>query len=165
MGGWIERLLLERTEGARWALMALALGGLALVVVLTCAGCGGPAQTARAVVNSGAVVLVEVDERTAVAYRDAAAAALAASGSLAEYRAAMEPYDAIEEALRIAAGALDVLSALVDGWEAGGAARWGDAARAALDAFEGVLRVLRIAGVTAPDALLSFLGSIVDVEG
>lgn len=143
---------------------AAVIAAAALLVAATCVGCGGASQTARAVINSGATVLVEVDRVSADAYRDAAARALADSETLADYRVAMRPYDAVADALVAAAAALDVLDALVIAWDAGGAGRWGDAARAALDAFGAVLRVLRAVDVEAPESLYAFIGSIVEVE-
>ena len=122
-------------------------------------GCGGAPDVARGVVNSGRVVLVETDVLVAAEYRRAAEQALEDSESLAAYRTTMEPYDDVEAGLRASREALDTLAALVDVWDELAADEFGEALASALDAFEGLLAVLRIAGVEPPDSLYSFLST------
>ena len=133
------------------------------VALLTAAaflpGCGGAPALATGVVNGGSVVLVETDRLVAVEYRRAAQEALEASQSLSEYRVALEPYDDVEAGLRAAAATLDVLSDLIEVWDELAEGEFRAALRLALEAFEGLLAVLRIAGVEPPESLTDFLAT------
>lgn len=126
-------------------------------------GCGGAREFAQGVVSSGAVVLDESDRVAAVEYREAARRALADAADLAAYRRAMDLYDELLVALEGAAASLRALQSLLDVWEAGGRGDWSEAAQQALTAFERLFTVFRLAGVSPPDSLFEFLGSVVDL--
>ena len=130
---------------------------IAFVALLT--ACGGAPQVATGIVNAGRVVLVEVDVLAAAEYRRAAEEALEASQSLAEYRTTMEPHDDVEAGLRGARAALDAMSDLIEVWDQLAEGEFAAALSSALDAFESLLAVLRIAGVEPPQVLMDFLST------
>lgn len=136
----------------------IAVVCLAAAIAAYCSGCGGgPRDVARGTVNAGGVVLAEVDARTAVVYRDTAARALRDAATLVEYRRAMEPLDEVVRAMEVCADVLRTLDYLVEMWDVVGAGRWAEAFGHAVQAFERLLAVLRVAGIEPPDALYDWL--------
>lgn len=142
------------------------LGTLALVAALA-TGCGSTAiDSARRGVLLSADALAITDDHAAVAYTAAADSAMAESATLADFRRLMQPYDALESALRVARAAILAAEAAIDTWEATGKPDpWIRAAACALGALKHVLAVLEQVGVEPPRALRDAIGAVASFSG
>lgn len=140
------------------AVLTAACGGLALLTGIAIAGallsgCDGPPGPARRAVEVATVVLLDADRDAAVRYTAAAEVALERSTTLAEYRAAMAPHDALEQALRVSQSAILAADASLDAWREGGAERWPSLAACVVMALADLRNALAAAGVHAPPEL------------
>lgn len=138
--------------------LATACGGLVLLTAIAIAGallsgCDGPPGPARRAVEVATVVLLDADRDAAVRYTAAAEVALERSTTLAEYRAAMAPHDALEQALRVTQSAILAADAALDAWREGGAERWPSLAACVVMALADLRNALAAAGVHAPPEL------------
>lgn len=145
------------------AMRACVVLATAAVVGHCLAGCGGPPAAARRSVEVATVVLLEADRETAERYAVAAAEALDASGSIAEYRERLAPWDALELALRVAQSAVLSASAVVEAWDAGGRDRWAAAAGCMVEALGRVREGLEALGLRVPPELASVIDLVVGV--
>lgn len=132
-------------------------GVAAALVVLMCIGCEGPPSVARRSVEIATVVVMDADRLAAERYAAAAAAALEASTTDAEYRARIAPHDALEAALRVAQSTVLAADAALDAWREGGAERWPAMAACIVAALGDVQRALAAVGLRAPPELESAL--------
>ncbi len=109
--------------------------------------------------STAGIALDVTDIASAQAYTARAHEALTASATLAEYHAAMAPFDALEQALRTLAAALHVADALVTLWEHGGVqpGDWPRAFSCVVGGLQGVREVMAAAGVELPPELTSAL--------
>ncbi|UJR81502.1 hypothetical protein [Sandaracinus amylolyticus] len=124
---------------------AIALGALS--------GCDGPPDAARRSVEVATVVLLDADRDAAVRYTAAAEAAIERSTTLAEYRAAMSPHDALEQALRVSQSTILAADAALDAWRAGGAERWPQLAACVVVALADLRSALAAVGLPTPPEL------------
>ena len=142
-----------------------------LLLLFAALGCGGPPRAARVAVLLAAESVAAVDAATATSYTEAAARALDASTTLAEYRATLAPWDGLVQALRVAQSAVRALDASLDAWDAGGAESWIRLAGCAASALAAVARAIEAAGLEIPPdlaqalAMLAGLGAAACSEG
>jgi hypothetical protein len=94
--------------------------GLALLAV----ACGGPPSWAVDANKAIALGIAELDVQTAGGYAEAAEAARESTSSWPEYDAAMRPWNAMLDALRISAASSYALDTAFVAWEQGGQQRW-----------------------------------------
>ncbi len=135
-------------------LLVLAVAGVMLAGAAL-HGCGGAPRAARVALETTAQGLALGDEVAARAYASKHASALAASTSAAEYSAAMESSNRVEEALRASRAALFAAEHLLDTWDAGGREAWLAAAACLAATLVEVLEAMRAADVEIPPELAS----------
>lgn len=147
------------TERVAPGCLFVVLAGFIVLATLAL-GCGNtPAQSARHVVSAAGIALDVADIASAQAYTARAHEALTAAATLADYHAAMAPFDALERALRTLAAALHVADALVTVWEHSGVqpVDWPQGLACVVGGLEGVREVMTAAGVDLPVELTSAL--------
>lgn len=148
------------TERVSPGCILLVLAGF-IVLATFSLGCGAtPQQNARRVVSSAGIALDVADIASAQIYTLRAHEALSASSSLVEYQTAMQPYDALERALRTLASALRTADAIVTLWERlGGDAPsgWPVALACVAAALFSLRDTMAAAGVDLPPELTSVL--------
>lgn len=126
----------------------------AVLVLALLAGCGASVRdTARDVVVYAAHAGSTIDRSFAQDYARAAAEALQAAESAAEYRAAMEPWDAVTQALATLRGVLLTAESALDSWEAGGEQRWIPLAGCVLQSLVRLEQTMQVVGLPIPSSL------------
>lgn len=151
-----RRTLRRRFKSVVWA-------NTILLAALSLAGCGGAPTIGRHLVLTASEALVAVDAATADEYTAAANRALAAAASMPEYRRAMEPWDALEAALRTARSSLLSADAALDAWDQGGSERWLPAAGCVASSLALLAQAIAAAGVEVPPELGEALAIAADI--
>ncbi len=128
-------------------------GLLLAVLPLLLFGCQPP-QAAQTALSTAAHALVAADEVAAAGYASDHAEALEESETREEYDAAMEQWNDVEQAMRVAQQALlSAQDALLTWQNSGGESTFRAALPPLLGALRGVLEVLEVARVSVPDEL------------
>ncbi len=144
--------------------MTRALLVAPLFLLLACP----PPDAAQRALSVTARALVEVDEAAAPAYGSAHAEALEESETREEYAAMMEPWNRLEEGLRLARVALLSAQESLDAWQSTSeAASFRTALPGLVGALRGVLLHLGAVGVEAPEGIdqaLALIGALLEVQ-